>query len=289
MNLQPPTGKPRPERVRQDWRSWLVGVLLGTTVGDAAVNILSGDYRWRFVMVVTAVALVLAVSVRLERYPPRSDLVVWATRALLAGAAIAAVLAAFAGPSVASWATTAAALLSIGAVFVPAQPDTRLRLALGVAGIAVAVAAAGLGAAWLADNDRLLGVADITSGMAIAGMGAALLIDNHRLYGVADIAAGVAIAGMGAALLADNDRLGGVAGIASGVALAGLGAAALVYSTRLFGVALIALGVAVAGYGIFVLAETGLRQRLQDRWASLTADPDMPAETSSTDETNTTA
>src|SRR5690242_6809628 len=96
-------GDPGQQRPRQDWRAVLVGVLLGTTVGDAAVNILSGDYRWRFVTVITATGLVIAIPLWLSRYPPRSTLVTSTARILLAASLTATGLAAFSNPLAASW------------------------------------------------------------------------------------------------------------------------------------------------------------------------------------------
>lgn len=128
-----PADVPGRQRPRRDWRAVLVGALLGSTVGDAAVNILSGDYRWRFVTVVTATGLVLAVPLWLSHYPPRSTLVTATIRTLLAGAIIAAGLAAFSPSAAVSWEITAAALVTTGAVLIPAQPHTRTTLLLGIA------------------------------------------------------------------------------------------------------------------------------------------------------------
>jgi hypothetical protein len=243
-----------PPGKRRDWRAVLVGVLLGGMVGDAAVNILSGDYRWRFVILITAAGLVLAIPVWLSRYP-HSLLVTWSTRALLAGAVAAAGLAAFSRPPVSSWEITAAALLTTGAVFIPAEANTRIQFLTGVAMIAFGVAIIGLGVGWLADNDRLGGVTGIATGVATVGLGVGLLAGNGRLGGIAVITGGMVLVGFGVGLLADNDRLGGVQGIIFGVAVVGLGVGWLAGNGRLEGIAGITVGVAAVGLGVGWLAD----------------------------------
>jgi hypothetical protein len=53
------------------------------------------------------------------------------------------------------------------------NPGPRRARLLGIAAIAFRIAAAGLGAAWLADNTRLQGIAAIAVGIAVAGTGLA--------------------------------------------------------------------------------------------------------------------
>ena len=264
---------PGPGSARQNWLPMTVGVLLGGTVGGDAVAILSGDYRWRLVIVATATGLVLAVPIWLRRYPPRSALTRWATAALLIGATVGIVFAGFGPPPTVPWAIGGAALFTTGAVLIPTHPEARLRLLSGAALIALGVVAAGIGAAALAHHDRLFGAVGIASGVAIAGIGAAALAHHDRLSGAAFIAGGVALAGIGAADLAHHDLLSGAAGIAAGVALAGAGAADLAHHDLLLGAAGIAGGVAAVWYGTLRLLDNGIRQWLRQRWAALITDP----------------
>lgn len=106
-------------------------------------------------------------------------------------------------PLGAVWLTgVAAAALTAAAILVPTDNSVaRVRLLLGVAGIAGGVAFAGAGAGGLAHHDTLVGVAIIALGVALAGAGAAGLADHDSLVGVVAIALGVAGVGVGAAKL----------------------------------------------------------------------------------------
>ena len=163
---------------RRDWRAVAAAALLGTTVGGAAINILSASHGWRFLSLAAASGMALLVPVWLGRYPARSGLVTWATRLLLAGAIAAAATAVFGPAGLATPATIAAVLLATAAVLIPTAPHDRLNMMSGIAGIALAVAVAGAGVTVLIGNAHLGGVAFIVCGVAAAGAGVTMLLDN---------------------------------------------------------------------------------------------------------------
>ena len=266
---------------RRGWRAGLVRLLVNAVVVGAAVNILSGDYRWRFVALAAAVGFALAVPGWLRHVPPRSILATWTTPTLIAGAVAASAFATLSPPRVGSWEIIATALPTASAVLVSTEYRTRLVLLGGVAMIVTGVAIAGGGYAVL-DHYRAPGLGAILCGFFIALCGF-MLNSNSRLisvrastigqgrsltrsarrgailvigWGVIFALIGTMLVGGAARLLDETPgthRSAFIAVIAVGIAFIGGGAAVLTSSVRLAAGLFVGSGIILVGGGVALL------------------------------------
>jgi len=279
-----------------DWRGRLAGTLLGTSVaGGLSINILSGDYRWRTVVVALSAGALLATSAWLHRRPA-SAIASWSIRALLAFA-FGAVLLAQLGPAlVRPWSSVSAAALTVAAVLVPRGHEAAVRMLSGAAttGIGLTSAVIAAGHLLIKDEPGMLnayGTALMAVGAAGVALGQANLRGSHDL-GNCIIGLGAALGLQGLVLMVGGPRLPGlglaVAGMATalfgmgwarkqynfyGPGLLGIGVASLVIGFALLGGGLVAYGliflshgtlVAVSGFGLllgninlFLVAQVG--------------------------------
>ncbi len=243
--------------------------LLSTVALDAAVSLLGDSYQWRLVAAAIAIGLVVATSVWVGHHTRRPEpgatngarllqhvacLTPWA---MLAGALGATLLAVLGRDEAALW----AALLTAGALIVPADPPATRERRLGgtgmiafgmaVAGIGVTrpaaavvgLAAIALGSAVLAGH--LNAAATVAGGLAIAGAGTAMLSDNA----IGLLAGTVAAGGYGIAHLAERNHWCGIASIAAGLVLAVCCAG----DPSQIGIAV--AGAGLAAYGVVLLVD----------------------------------
>lgn len=246
-----------------DWRGRLAGTLLGTSVaGGLSINILSGDYRWRIVVVVLSAGTILATSAWLHRRPG-SAIARWSIRALLVLASIAGLLALLGPALVRPWSSVCAAALTVGAVLVPRGHEAAIRMLLGAAstGIGLTSIVIATDSLFIKDEPGMLNAYSL-AGMAVGAAGVALgrasLSDSgHAGRGL--IRLGAALGMLGLIMIAGGPRLLGLGVVVGGTAtaLSGIGWTRKQYSFHGLGlvgisVASLLIGVSLLSAGSFV-------------------------------------
>jgi hypothetical protein len=217
--------------------------------GGLGVNALSGDLGYRGAA--AAAAAILVSTNWLRQLPPRAPLVRMVSRALLGGAAIAAVVAA-ASPSREGLATITATALTISTLLIASDLPQATRILGGTALI-------GLDVAFLHESVVILAV--LGFGVAFLRLGAASLRTGKILRGVAVIGLGVVafIAVVVGFLLVSDDILSVISVLSLGAGIAALGVAVLRYSKTLTWVAFLIFGVGIMGLGGFFLRGDDVR------------------------------
>lgn len=261
-------------------RQWLVTYALGLA-GGLGVNTLSTDVGYRGAATAAAIAAILISTNWLRQLPPRAPVTRIASRALLGGAALAAVVAAI-KPGWEGPATITATVLTTSAVLIPAELERAVELLIGIALIGVGVANIGIAIAVLRNSHVLTGIANIGAGIAWISIGVAVLREGRVLAwvtnigggatvargtrvlrGVAIIGPGIACIGVGVTTLRDSYILTGIAAPGNGYVLAG--------------VAFIGAGIAVIGYGVVILNRAGIVSHALKWLVSITKDPSIKA------------
>lgn len=285
------------------WRSLTVW-LLGVVVAGLTINILSGDYRYRAVLAVFALAAVAAAVGWIRALPPRAPLARASIPALLGLAAPAAFLALVAPRSWAGPATLTATVLVAAAVLIPSDLKATVKLlseASMVGGLAVCFRY--MATSWgpdlwdrvsvLANLGVMIGAAGaivhqcrkhpdepanggglvvVGLGGAVVGSGIAVLSVGKVLAGVAVAAVGVPVIGLGLTIPGVGRMSDRVAPIATAVALIGsaafligLGTMSLLLGLTAIGVVLVGLGVGAIGFAAAILR----RNRLLAGWLTI--------------------
>jgi hypothetical protein len=199
-----------------DWRGRLTGTMLGSSVtGGLSTNILSGDYRWRAVIVALSVGTILAASFWLHQRPG-SAVARWAVWALLTLSFAGSLLALLGPAMVRPWASGAVAALIAGAVLVPRQYEAAFRILIGAGMIGIGLTSIVKASDFLyvANEPGMLNASSVAMtavGAAGVALGWAALSNSVHYMGHGIIGVGCAMGAHGLIVIAGGPPLLGLA------------------------------------------------------------------------------
>jgi hypothetical protein len=231
-------------------RPWLgrLSTYIVSFAGGLTIDDLGGRLGYRWLAGAVALLGVVTAAVWVRGLDSRARVARYVPPLFLLPAGCAAGIAAFNSGSTAGIFTAAAAVLTVGAVWVTKELQSAARLLFGAVAIALGAPVFVLGAAFIADRAMLARAAFIASGATVIVFGAVLIADRR-------VPAGAAAIAVGAAFIVDRAMLAGAAVIAVGTAFIGfgvaliwVGAAFIAHPAMLFGAAVITLGAALIAF-----------------------------------------